>query len=303
MMFCILFSTGCSDRVKNEQPINNVSKMEVRKDFDLNIMTTDKLVYNMIKTIVKDKHVVEYMFKDREIEVNFKFTEDSLNNISKKDLFIYVGAGFEPWIDSFVDKVNKSRVGVINVSRGVKLLPYNKTVKYNDTVLKENPYYFMNADNYKIVLMNIKNAIQDKDPKNRDFYEKNFAEELKNLESYQKELKTVADSLSQYSFIQVEDQLDYFIKYNNLKILNINTPENSVSILPLTLNEQKNVESQLNSSTVLIYNNDGILKSNEDIIKKYNIKVAKIEVYNGQFSYEEALKRNIDSLKSISKIK
>lgn len=58
-------------------------------------------------------------------------------------------------------------------------MPYEKEVKFENKVLKDNPYYFLNLNNYKIVLSNTKNAIQDKDPSNRDFYEKKFFKYIK----------------------------------------------------------------------------------------------------------------------------
>ena len=213
MLFFVAFFVSCSYKNYNNAADEGIDKLAVRKNMELNIVTTDKLLYGMVKSIVKDRHVVEYMFNNRSGEVNFKFTEDSVDNISKKDLFFYVGAGFEPWIDGFVDKLDKNRVGVTNVSRGIQLLNYNKTVKYNGKILKYNPYYFMNIDNYRIMLMNIKNALQDKDPQNRDFYEKNFSESLKNFEDYRKDLKSIDDQLSSYDFIIAEDQLSYFVKY------------------------------------------------------------------------------------------
>lgn len=295
----MLFFTACGSN-KNYKDPTGINKLEIRKNIELNIVTTDKLLYNMVKSIVKDRHIVEYMFNNRETEVNFKFTEDSINNVSKKDLFFYVGAGFEPWIDTFVDKLNKNKVGVINVSRGIGLLSYNKVVKYNDTVLKDNPYYFTNVDNYIIALMNIRNAVQDKDPRSRDFYEKNFSEVLKNLQDYKQKLNLIDNQLSNYNFITVEDELNYFVKYNNLNLLDVGCGENNV--ITLNTSQQKNLEQKSNSNNLIIlYNDDSVIKNNEELIKKYNIPAVKIEVYNGDFSYEETLTNNIHTLEDICK--
>jgi ABC-type Zn uptake system ZnuABC Zn-binding protein ZnuA len=224
-----------------------------------------------------------------------------VDNISKKDLFFYVGAGFEPWIDGFVDKLDKNRVGVTNVSRGIQLLNYNKTVKYNGKILKYNPYYFMNIDNYRIMLMNIKNALQDKDPQNRDFYEKNFSESLKNFEDYRKDLKSIDDQLSSYDFIIAEDQLSYFVKYNNLNTLEINPGENG-SIVPKDPVEKQNLEQRLgNNNMIFLYSDETVLKNNAELLKNYNIKPVKIEIYNGDLTYEETLKYNIKNLENIYK--
>lgn len=301
LIIYIVLLTGCSKEPQNTAINNNeVVKMETRKDIDLNIITTDKLLYGMVKNIVGDRHLVEYMFKNRERELGFQFSEDSLNNIAKKDLFIYMGAGLEPWINDFVDKLNKNKVGVINVSRGVKLLSYNKVVKYKDSVLKDNPYYLSNLDNYKIALMNIKNSIQDKDPKNRDIYEKNFSEALKNLENYQKELKSACDNLTEFTFIVVEDELSYFVKYNNFKILDINRDKDTVKIMPVDKTAKLDLESKLkdNKKIVVLYNSDEVLKNNEDIIKIYNIKTINMKTYSIDTSYEDVLKGNIERLKA-----
>lgn len=301
LIIYMLLLTGCSSKPQTT-PISDteVTKMETKKDMDLNIITTDKLLNGVVKSIVGDRHLVEYMFISRYRELNFQFSEDSLNNIAKKDLFIYMGAGFEPWANDFVDKLNKTKVGVINVSRGVKLLSYNKIVKYKETVLKDNPYYLLNLDNYKIALMNVKNAIQDRDPKNRDIYEKNFSQVLRNLENYQNDLKAVRDKLTGYTFIVAEDELNYFAKYNDLKILDINRDKNTTKIMPIDSNARLDLESKLkeNKNLVILYSSDEVLKNNEDIIKSYNIKAVNIKIYNGDVRYEDVLKSNIESLKA-----
>ncbi|WP_411682426.1 metal ABC transporter substrate-binding protein [Clostridium thailandense] len=299
-IFLILFAVffiSCNSKLENPQNKEvETTKMEVKKDIDLSIMTTNKLVYDMVKNIVKNRHNVEYMFNSRDNELNFQFTDDSLNNISKKDLFIYLGADFEPWANSFINNLNKSNVGVINVSRGVNLISYNKIVKYKENVLKDNPYYLLNLDNYKIALMNIKNAVQDKDPKNRSIYEKNFAETLKNIENQQKDLKSIRDSLSDYTFIVMEDELSYFVKYNDFKVIDVSKEQSSVDV-----NKKANIEAKLKDSKnlILLYNDGSLTKSYEDLIKKYNINVAAIKLYNGEDKYEDVLTYNIESLKSL----
>lgn len=294
LIFCMVFLVSCSKKIEDTQtnPVDN-TKMEVVKDVNLNIITSNKLLYSMIKSIVKDRHSVEYMFSNRQDELNFQFSSDSLNNIAKKDLFIYMGAGFDPWMNNFIDNLNKSNVGVINVSRGVKLVSYNKVVKYKDIVLKDNPYYLLNMDNYRIALMNIKNAVQDKDPKNRDIYEKNFSETLRNVDNYQKDLKAVKDKLSDYTFVTMEDELSYFIKYNDFKVIDLSKEQATIDN-----NTKLNMQAKLkdNKNLILLYNDSSLLRTYEDLIKNYNIKPVGIKVYNGEDSYEDVLKYNIENL-------
>lgn len=221
----IIFIIGfiiCISLVGCSKPNVSVNEEEdIKKEVYLDIAATDKNLYNIIKEIVKDKHYVEYIFKSREDLINYKIKEDTLENISNKDLFFYVGASFEPWINVFLSKLDKSKVGVVNVSRGSKLISYEKEVKFEDKFLKDNPYYFLNLNNYKIVLSNIKNAIQDKDPSNRDFYEKNFSDMLKRIKDYEEEFAKISDKTGEFIFIVDEDKLDYFIKYLNINTVKI----------------------------------------------------------------------------------
>lgn len=291
----LLFLTACS----NSKTSSDIPTYKAPKDSSvkLDIMTTDKLLYTIVKTIVKDKHRVNYMFKNRESEINFKFTYDSLNNISREDLFIYVGAGFEPWIDSFTQKLDKNKVGIINSSRGAKLLSYDKPLKYGNITVNQNPYYFMNLDNYKVILVNIKNAVEDKDPQNRSFYEKNFSDELKKIQDYEKDINDINENLKEYNFITLNENLAYFTNYNRLKLMNINSSMGN--ILPVDPVDRKSLQDKLDSSTVLLYTNDSELKSNYDVIKNSHIKTAKIHMFDGGETYEDTIKYNMESLRKV----
>ncbi len=131
----------------------------------LNIMTVNKPQYKMVRKIVKDKHNVQYMMTE-ETDINeFKYNKQIIENVSNMDLFIYSGTSFEPWTNSFINELKKGSMGIINLSRGMRLLNYD-----GNESSKENPYYFEGIDSYKIALYNVKAAIQDRDPKNRDYY-------------------------------------------------------------------------------------------------------------------------------------
>lgn len=276
IIFAMLFS-ACDNSTVNNTVNQNAEETVVKKDACLNIVTTDRILYYMVKSIVQDKHKVEYMFKDRTSQYNFNFTEDSLYNIGNKDLFIYIGASYEPWAGEFIEKLSKNKIRVINVSRGVKIISLEKEIKYKDTTLKENPYYLLNYDNYKIALMNIKNSIQDKDPKNRDFYEKNFNEAVKATEAEQKGIVDITSKLSDYTFVYAEDKLEYFVKYNSLNCIRLT---------------EKNVTLKNPSKTVFLYCDSNLLTENEGFIKSYNLNTLNVRCYGNDIKYEDILLLN-----------
>lgn len=303
LLIAIIFLfTACSKTTTEVKPKENI-EIDTSKQVSLDILTTNKLLYYMVKDIVQDRHSLSYMFSSKTRLWDFNYTEDSINNISKKDLFFYWGIGFEPWSTDLVDKLSKSKVGPIDISRGVKLIGYESEVKYKDTVIKDNPYFWMNIDNYKIAMLNIKNAIEDKDTKDRDFYENNFSKNIKNLEDYQKKLKETCDSLKDYTFVVEGDSLDYFLKYTGLKFLKLSNISESNNTKSTDVNKSvydkiKNLNNTNN--VIFLYDDESKLKSQSQFISNFKIKTANIITYKDDIKYQDMLDFNLKALQGIS---
>ena len=197
---------------------NTVDKQDDGRDVYLNIMTTNKMQYNVVKKIVGDKHNVEFMFKTPEEAKEFIYTDETVSNISNMDLFIYSDDKFEPWSKDLINQLEKGKLGIINISRGIK-----KITTQNGTESVDNPYYWTGLDEYKIMLYNVKNAIQDRDPKNRYVYEENYNDAVSQIENEIKSIKDTKDSINQYVFVSLDHDLDYF--YRTLGISTINVSE------------------------------------------------------------------------------
>jgi zinc/manganese transport system substrate-binding protein len=124
-----------------------------------------------------------------------------------------MGTSAEPWINDFIDGLKKGKVGIVNLSRGTRTLNYTKPQNINDYEIKINPYYWLSPDEYKIFLYNLKSAIQDKDPKNREFYEQNYKEVTDEFDKITNDLKDASSVLQDYKIYTTDDDLDYIIKY------------------------------------------------------------------------------------------
>ncbi|WP_279372966.1 metal ABC transporter solute-binding protein, Zn/Mn family [Clostridium arbusti] len=117
----IILQCACDKNISIDS--NTGNKKKVIKNLD--IMVTNKDLYNIVKDIAGDDNNLEFMLKNENENEDFTYTDDGTSNIGKQDLFIYTGAGFENWIDDFLNKVDKSKVSIINSSRGVSILNYN----------------------------------------------------------------------------------------------------------------------------------------------------------------------------------
>lgn len=224
----------------NKKPvaIATLASDVAQREVYLNIMTTDRIIYNMAKDIAQDKHNVQYMFKDKKECNDFKFTEDTLENISNMDLFLYAGSGNEPWMNDFISKLKKGKVGIINTSRGIKILSYDTPKVVNNFEIKENPNFVLSPKEYKIMLYNLKSAIQDKDPKNREFYEKNYESAKNTLELNEEEVIKLKDDLKTVDLYTFSDDLDYLNNYLALNVTKIDTKIDDKGIKDINGKEQ-----------------------------------------------------------------
>lgn len=277
----------------------NANIGEKNNEVCLNIITTNKLLYMAVKEIVKDKHYVRYMFRDGSSQWIFNYSQDSVDNIAKQDLFIYSGAEAEPWIDDFINKLSKGKVGIINASRGADILSRNENIDYNGESVTQNPYYYLNDANYKIILLNIKNAIEEKDSKNRKFYEENFSSTIKNIDNLDKRLKNLSSKMKKCTFIVNNDDYDYFAKYSSLKLVYL--PQFNITEYDKYKSEMKDLEQQLSSLNDIyyLYNSDEQLRGVKELIDKYKITPVRINPGNFDCSVSSLLDYNISNLENI----
>lgn len=302
LSFFFIFMIGCNNQKSYKEPQVSEPKIEkveetekVETEKFINIVTTNKLLYHMVKDIVKDKHMVDYMLKTESDQWLFEYSADSLNNISKKDMFIYLGGGYEPWVNSFVEELKKGKASIVNSSRGIRLIPLSIPKKYKEIELKENPYYWLNPEDYKIALANIKNSIEEKDPVNREFYETNYDESIKNVDKISKEAKILGESLKKYTFAGVGDKYDYFIKAFSMKFIKLEEQE-------LLLGGQEKLQKKLADSKniVFLYEEEGKLESYANSLEKFDMIPTRIITYRFDLKYQDIIEYNYNSLKALT---
>jgi zinc/manganese transport system substrate-binding protein len=299
LILIILIVTACD---KNTEPKINIQNSNEGSNtttvgVGLDIMVTNKCLYTMVKDIAGENNNVEFMFKDENEEKDFKYTSDSISNIGKQDLFIYTGVGFDPWMDDFLSKVDKSKVGVINVSRGVSTTSYQN--KNEQDYGSKNPYYWMDMDNYRTMLLNVKNAIEEKDPKNNSTYENNFKNAFKAVDKYKSTINNLSEKLKQYTFVTDMDKFDYIMNNVDVKTIKFYRSEQG-AISPDDLQKISN-DVNNNKKLCFIYDDDNDLNQNKDIINNYQMKTIKLTVYDGNTSYMDMIKQNISNIEAVLK--
>ena len=201
--------------------------------------------------------------------MEIQFSQDSLKNIASKDIFIYFGAGFELGLMN-LRKTWKRVMFQLSIVLGHKTLELEDPIIYEEEVIKSNPYYWLDSNNYKIVLSNIKNGIQEKDPARRQVYEKNFEEAIKKLDEVNKELSSLIKEYKDYTFITNTEELDYFFNKFSIK------PTRLLSEDKILEMEEQIYQVSDDSKYIFVYCDDNKLAYVENIVN--NSKVLKVKL-------------------------
>lgn len=267
---------------------NNIEKQEVLLD----IITTNKLIYNMTKEIVKDKHRVSYMFEDFFIAQHYMYGDFALETVAKKDLFIYSGSGAEPWVSDFVNDLKKGKVGIINLSRGARTLNYDEPHLVNGIDNKINPYYWLSIDDMKVFLYNIKSSIQERDPENRDFYEQNYEKLIELINAKDEIIKTNKVGLNNYNIYLLDENLEYLMKYlgvNYTKLQSAFTEEEGKKIS----------ESIAKDNNLFIYSDVSQFDKYKNLVSEKKFVELPIQIPNysdNYFEFLDKLGQKLDTL-------
>ena len=216
---------------------NPTDELDTEKETYLNILTVNKEIYIMVKDLVGDKHSVEYLFNNEKEIKEFKINENIINNVLNMDLFIYNGLGYEKWINEVLDASKNSSVGIINASRGIRTI--TKSLSEEN---EENPYYLLGFNEYKIALYNIKTSLQERDIKNRSYYEDNYNNLIKVLDEFLSKSKDELKNYEDYTIFTNTDKFDYLFR--------------DLGIEANKLKDNEDIEDDILNNNIFIYDKD-----------------------------------------------
>lgn len=248
----------------------------------LNIMASTKSEYYMLNSLTDGRHNIEYMFSNEKENKDYKPTQDAVNNVSNMNLFFYTGNGYEPWVNDFLGDLNKLNVGVVDLSRGIRSRYFTEQ---GQKVI--NPYYWTGPNEFEIMLYNAKSALQEKDPANREFYEKNYNKMVGQINKLTNNFSTVVQkSNKKITFLTRNKDFEYLLSDLGIQY----------TVVGENISFDKYIkDNNLDRNNVVVIKNSGSKEDTE------GLRTISLQSYNESISYMELLKNNINSILSVYK--
>lgn len=211
---------------------SNTSKTEENSDKKLTIMTSIYPLYDFTSKIAGDRAAVINLVPPGAEPHDFEPTPKDMVNLSKADIFIYNGGGYESWIEDVLNGIDQKDMSIINTSEKLELLTLEetsgedshdhgedaghieestheeKTGHTEETAHEEeehaeefDPHFWLDPLRAKQMAELIKDQLIKVDADGKDVYEKNFNELASEFDSLNAEFESALANPSQKQVI------------------------------------------------------------------------------------------------------
>lgn len=155
------------------------------------VVTTFTVIADIAQNVAGDAAVVESITKAGAEIHDYEPTPQDIAKVQKADLILYNGLNLERWFEKFYQDAKD--VPAVVVTQGIT--PMNiKEGSYKDL---PNPHAWMSPSNALVYVENIKNALVQYDPTNKDTYIKNAQEYSQKIKDLDAPLRAKLDKIPQ----------------------------------------------------------------------------------------------------------
>ena len=201
------------------------------QDKKLKVVATNSIIADITKNIAGDKIDLHSIVPVGQDPHEYEPLPDDIKKTTQADLIFYNGINLETGGNAWFTKLVENAKRVENkdyfaVSEGVEVIH----LEGEGETGKEDPHAWLNLENGVIYAKNIAKHLIEKDPSNKDFYQKNLDDYVAKLEALDKEAKTKFDAIPEEKkmIVTSEGCFKYFSKAYNVPsayIWEINTEQ------------------------------------------------------------------------------
>jgi len=254
----------------------------------VNVITTIKPLADIVKEVGKDKVIVEYLIPPN---VNFHLYEykpQDVKKVYKADVFIFIGSG-EPNVSSIVKSLPNDKVLKVIDIKGMYLI---KEEDHNEV----HPAVWLDPQNAKVIAKEISSLLSKKDPKNKDFYQKNAENFIKQCDEVLNYGKTKLSTLKNKYFVSYHYEFPYFVnRFGLVYLAEIEmghgrepTPKHILEVIQ----KMKKYNVKIVFTSRQFYNS----KTVKVVLDQVGGKVVFLDTMGENSSYIEMMRFNIDQV-------
>jgi zinc transport system substrate-binding protein len=287
---------------------------------EINVVTSFYPLYEFTSNVGGDKINVDVLIPPNVEPHEYELKPSDMVKILESDLFIYNGAGMEPWVHNIIEH---NEINVLDASNQIELIEtehHNHDTHENDKENNEtyeeethehehgdyDPHIWLSPVNAIIQIENIRDKLIELDPENEEYYTENANEYIMKLNELDEKIKSEInpEKCKKREVVITHATLGYFCKEYKCEQIPLSgiTPEAEMSIKQLTEImheiENKNV-------TVIFFEKQVNPKTAEVIAEELKIETMIFNTIHGISDEEQKEGKNYITLMedNISKLK
>jgi zinc transport system substrate-binding protein len=287
----------------------------------IKVVTSFYPLYEFTSNVGGDKINVEMLIPPNVEPHEYELKHSDMVKILESDLFIYNGAGMEPWVHNIIEH---NEINVLDASKGIKLLESecnhehgthhheeeNETHEEKEEHGHEHgeydPHIWLSPLNAIIQVENIRDKLIELDSENEEYYTKNANEYIMKLSELNEKIKSEInpENCKKRDVVITHATLGYFCEEYNCNQIALSgiTPEAEMSIKQIT---EIMHEIEGKNVTVIFFEEQVNPKTAEVIADELGIETMIFNTIHGITEEEKKAGKNYITLmeENISKLK
>lgn len=295
----IVLLTAC-----NTTPKNTPTATDKNND-NITVYVSIYPMYDFASKIGGDKINLSTMVPSGTEPHDWEPTAIDITHLEEADVFIYNGAGMEHWVEDVLASLQNENLIIVEASNKIDFIKGHSHHGEHKEEGTHDPHVWLYPLNAKIQMENIKNALVEADPSNKDYYETNYEKYAAECDALDQEFKDILIPLVNKDIIVSHEAYGYLCKAYDLNQIGIEGLSSDSDPDPARMAEIINLAKEKDINTIF-FEETVSSKVAETIAKEIGAKTAVLSPIEGLSKdqksagddYFSVMRQNLDALKS-----
>jgi len=298
---------GCT---KTDNPSINKIDSNINEKDTIIVYTSFYPMYDFASKIGGNRIQVTNMVPAGGEPHDWEPTATNIVNLEDADMFIYNGAGMEHWVEDILESLENKDLVAVEASQGIDLMNgehhHGEDEDHDeDEDMVYDPHVWLSPMNAKIEMENIKSALVEIDPENKEYYENNYSTFVNELDILDKEFRDTLSKLPNKDIIVSHEAFGYLCQAYGLNQIGIQGLSADAEPSSAKMGEIIDFVKE-NNIKVIFFEELGSQKISQTIADETNAEVDVLNPIGGLTEeqieagddYFSIMRKNLEALKS-----
>jgi zinc/manganese transport system substrate-binding protein len=264
---------------------------------DVKIITSTGNIAAIAKALGKDKVTITVIVKEKQNPHSIQILPSYMMKVARADIYLLTGLKLDYWAQQIIDGSRNTSLKIVDCSLGIEAIekPVGSVDPSKGHIHPDgNPHYTLDPSYAILAAKNILKALKKADEENAEFYEINFQNFKKSVQT----LMNYKDSLKGKPIIAYHSSFNYLINFLGLKMVDTIEPLPGISPSASHLNKLlEDIKSE--KVNLIIQENFYNKKAANFLVEKTKIRLMLVSPYSSEINENSYVKHMEQLIKEI----